>query len=148
MAGNIHTRENLLCQALRRRKGHGNHRRVGTQAVVPRAAPKLLFMAVLCATHASNFAQTLPAPVSELEKVRNAIKADEIDRERPNSVPLKYPLPPIDPKQVEPPTPMVMRESVAVQEPFLQFKRVELENLVQDYGDRLDKERIPVTKAP
>lgn len=38
----------------------------------------------------------------------------EIERTRPNSEPLKYELPPIDPKQVEPPTPLVQRESVSV----------------------------------
>lgn len=33
-------------------------------------------------------------------------------------------------------------EALATQEPFLQTKRVELENLVQDYRDRLDGERL------
>ena len=32
--------------------------------------------------------------------------------------------------------------SVLVKEPLIQFKRVELENLVQDYLDRIDKEKI------
>lgn len=36
-------------------------------------------------------------------------------------------------------------ESLAAQEPFIQFGRVELENLVQDYRDRLDKDRIATT---
>jgi chromosome segregation ATPase len=40
-------------------------------------------------------------------------------------------------------------ESLSAQEPILQFGRVELENLVQDYRDRLDKDRIPPgAKAP
>jgi hypothetical protein len=37
-----------------------------------------------------------------------------IDRERPISRPLKYPLPPIDPKQVPPPSPLEPRKSVSV----------------------------------
>jgi hypothetical protein len=45
--------------------------------------------------------ETKPAPV-------------EVERTRPNSEPIKYELPPIDPKQVEPPTPLVQRESVSV----------------------------------
>ena len=37
-----------------------------------------------------------------------------VERERPQSRPLKYPLPPIDPKQVSPPTPLEPRASVSV----------------------------------
>ena len=37
-----------------------------------------------------------------------------VERERPQSRPLKYPLPPIDPKQVSPPTPLEPRASVWV----------------------------------
>jgi len=39
-------------------------------------------------------------------------------------------------------------ESLAAQEPFLKVKRVELENLMQDYRDQLDKERVVPVKAP
>jgi hypothetical protein len=39
---------------------------------------------------------------------------DEIDRERPISKPLKYPLPPIDPKQVPPPSPFEPRQTISV----------------------------------
>jgi hypothetical protein len=51
------------------------------------------------------------APVAEPEKPAEPAP-QVIDRERPNSTPLKYELPPIDPKQVEPPTPLMLRESV------------------------------------
>ena len=52
-----------------------------------------------------------PEPASEAPKKEPAI---EVERTRPNSEPLKYELPPIDPKQVEPPTPMMKRESVSL----------------------------------
>lgn len=39
-------------------------------------------------------------------------------------------------------------ESLTVQEPFLQLKRVTLENLAQDYEDRIQKERLPRSSAP
>ncbi len=42
------------------------------------------------------------------------VPEDAIDRERPISTPLKYPLPPIDPKQVLPPSPLEPRETVPV----------------------------------
>lgn len=38
----------------------------------------------------------------------------QIERERASSKPLKYDLPPIDPRQVEPPTPLMPRQSVSV----------------------------------
>jgi hypothetical protein len=44
----------------------------------------------------------------------NPTAPDEIERERPISKPLKYPLPPIDPKQVPPPSPLEPRTSVSV----------------------------------
>ena len=52
-------------------------------------------------------AETVPAPLA-------STAADEIERTRPGSQPLKYELPPIDPRQVEPPTPLVPRQSVSV----------------------------------
>jgi hypothetical protein len=50
-----------------------------------------------------------PAPAEEAKPA-----PVEVERTRPNSEPIKYELPPIDPKQVEPPTPLVQRESVSV----------------------------------
>ena len=38
-------------------------------------------------------------------------------------------------------------ESLSAREPFLQIKRVELENLVQDYRDKLDRQRVIPAKA-
>jgi hypothetical protein len=58
------------------------------------------------ATSASTSA-TLPSSATEAAP-------EEINRERPISKPLKYPLPPIDPKQVPPPTPFDPRQSVSV----------------------------------
>ncbi len=52
-------------------------------------------------------AETVPAPLA-------STAANEIERTRPGSQPLKYELPPIDPRQVEPPTPLVPRQSVSV----------------------------------
>ena len=71
----------------------------------PRKVSTAMLLAIICATQANNFAQT-PIPVPD------AAASSEIERERPNSVPLKYPLPPIDPKQVEPPSPFLPRESI------------------------------------
>ncbi|MBL8514973.1 MAG: hypothetical protein JNJ55_13355 [Betaproteobacteria bacterium] len=50
-----------------------------------------------------------PAPAEEAKPA-----PVEVERTRPNSEPLKYELPPIDPKQVEPPTPLMQRDSVSV----------------------------------
>lgn len=57
-----------------------------------------------------------PAPtVTPLPNVpAPTASAEEVERTRPGSQPLKYELPPIDPRQVEPPTPLVQRESVPV----------------------------------
>ena len=72
---------------------------------------KLIVAAVVSATHASGIAQTTPPPEPEQAKVDETAV---IERERPASMPLKYELPPIDPKQVSPPTPLMPRESVSV----------------------------------
>ncbi len=67
---------------------------------------KIIIIALLGTTQSSNYAQT---PISK------PAQSDEvIERQRPNSVPLKYELPPIDPKQVSPPTPLMPREAIAV----------------------------------
>ena len=70
---------------------------------------KLIAVAVLGAIYASAVAQT-PAPSEK------AIEIDEaaIERQRPQGKPLKYELPPIDPKQVSPPTPLMPRDSISV----------------------------------
>ncbi len=77
---------------------------------------KLIVAAVLGATHASSFAQaTAPAPSTEPVKANDsAVDDNVVERLRPQGVPLKYELPPIDPKQVPPPTPLMPRESVSV----------------------------------
>jgi hypothetical protein len=58
-----------------------------------------------------------PAPAPDV-KDNKTIQAEEVARERAPSEtrpgPLKYPLPPIDPRKVEPPTPLEARGSVSV----------------------------------
>ena len=70
---------------------------------------KLIAGAVLGAIYASAFAQT-PAPAEKA--IEN--DATAIERQRPQGKPLKYDLPPIDPKQVSPPTPLMPRDSISV----------------------------------
>ena len=82
-----------------------------TFTVPTRPMLKLIVAAVVSATHASGIAQTTPPPEPEQAKVDETAV---IERERPASMPLKYELPPIDPKQVSPPTPLMPRESVSV----------------------------------
>lgn len=79
-----------------------------------RMRPRLLVAALLCAIHAQVYAQQVTPPA--LEPATQSAKQDtsEIIRERPQGKPLKYDLPPIDPKQVEPPSPLVVRQSVSV----------------------------------
>ncbi len=72
-------------------------------------AAQQLSIAMLTALTTSAFAQT-----AEVNALANAPQAATIERERPASKPLKYDLPPIDPRQVEPPTPLMPRQSVAV----------------------------------
>ena len=73
--------------------------------------PKLLLVAVLVAMHGIGFAQTPPPEVSDKATETNA---SLIERQRPQGTPLKYELPPIDPKQVPPPTPLMPRESISL----------------------------------
>ena len=73
-------------------------------------AARLLSLALLAALPAVGFAQA----AEEQTTAPAAQKAPEIERERATGKPLKYELPPIDPRQVEPPTPMMPRQSVAV----------------------------------
>ena len=75
---------------------------------IRRPVLKLIVVAMLAATHAS--AQT--APATEAEKAGDDDTV--IERQRPQGTPLKYELPPIDPKQVPPPTPFMPRESISV----------------------------------
>ncbi len=63
---------------------------------------KVMVLALLGVSLSSNYAQTA------------ATTSDEVERERPQSTPLKYELPPIDPKQVSPPSPLLPRELVSV----------------------------------
>ncbi len=51
----------------------------------------------------------LPTPLPPSEP-----PAGNVERERPQGTPLKYPLPPIDPKQVPPPSPAAPRDSLPV----------------------------------
>ena len=73
-------------------------------------ALRLLSVTVLAALPASGFTQA----AAEQAATPAGQKAPEIERERAASKPLKYELPPIDPRQVEPPTPLLPRQSVAV----------------------------------
>ena len=80
---------------------------------LPRPMRKLILVAVLGVIHANSLAQT-PLP-ADADRVRDSVSADTaIERQRPQSTPLKYELPPIDPRQVPPPTPLMPRESVSV----------------------------------
>lgn len=72
-------------------------------------AAQQLSIAMLTALTTSAFAQA-----AEVNALANAPQAATIERERPASKPLKYDLPPIDPRQVEPPTPLMPRQSFAV----------------------------------
>jgi hypothetical protein len=62
----------------------------------------VLVLTLVGVSLSSNYAQTPVTP------------NDEVDRQRPQSAPLKYELPPIDPKQVSPPSPLLPRELVSV----------------------------------
>lgn len=63
-----------------------------------------------------SWAQVVPpsAPAAPATPAKPAESKEEIDLKRPGGVPLKYELPPIDPKQVPPPTAVDPRVSVAV----------------------------------
>jgi hypothetical protein len=80
--------------------------------------PRLLLAALLYAIYSQAVAQavaqtvTPPAPGPATQSAEQ--DTGEIIRERPHGKPLKYDLPPIDPKQVEPPSPLVVRQSVSV----------------------------------
>lgn len=73
---------------------------------------KLVLVAVLGAMQANSLAQTLPADGGKSGD--GAGDENAIERQRPQGTPLKYELPPIDPKQVPPPTPLMPRESLSV----------------------------------
>ena len=71
---------------------------------------RLLGAAMLAGLSAASVAQAVVAtPDTDAN-----LQAPLIERERPGSVPLKYDLPPIDPRQVEPPSPLLPRQSVSV----------------------------------
>ncbi len=71
---------------------------------------RLLGAAMLASVSGASVAQAVgESPGADADK-----KAPLIERERPGSVPLKYDLPPIDPRQVEPPSPLLPRQSVSV----------------------------------
>ena len=76
-----------------------------------RPALKLIVAAILGAMHTGNFAQTASATGAEKTQ---PVEESIIERQRPAGVPLKYELPPIDPRQVPPPTPILPRESISV----------------------------------
>jgi len=73
--------------------------------------PKLIVVALMWAAAVNTFAQTQPP--AEPGKAPDD-NPSMIERMRPQGTPLKYELPPIDPKQVPPPTPLMPRESVSV----------------------------------
>jgi hypothetical protein len=68
---------------------------------------KKLAMLVMLASSFSAYAQ-------QPDVSPNLAAPNDIERERPISKPLKYALPPIDPKQVPPPSPLEPRTSVSV----------------------------------
>ena len=61
-----------------------------------------------------------------------ATEEEKIDVQRPQGKPLKYPLPPIDPKQVEPPSPLLPRESLPVPD---RWRIMEGLGIVQNWRD-------------
>ena len=75
---------------------------------------KLIVAAVLGAAHANSFAQAAAPAAETVTANDSAVDDNVVERLRPQGVPLKYELPPIDPKQVPPPTPLMPRESVSV----------------------------------
>ncbi|MEO8103334.1 MAG: hypothetical protein ABI790_12465, partial [Betaproteobacteria bacterium] len=75
-------------------------------------ATRMLGVAVLATLPAFAFAQS--AGDTAAPPAGQGQATPVIERERAASQPLKYDLPPIDPRQVEPPTPMVPRQSVSV----------------------------------
>ena len=69
-----------------------------------------LFLSLVGAAGVSAaIAQTAPTPPTPIEP-----PTSNVERERPQGVPLKYTLPPIDPKQVPPPSPLEPRASIPV----------------------------------
>ena len=78
-----------------------------SRALHPKTQLKKLAMLVMLASSFS-------APAQQPDVLPGTAAPDEIERERPISKPLKYPLPPIDPKQVLPPSPLEPRASVSV----------------------------------
>ena len=71
----------------------------------------------VCATAQATETKLLESKAAETKAAETkAAEATEesVERTRPISKPLKYALPPIDPKQVEPPSPLLPRASVSV----------------------------------
>jgi hypothetical protein len=66
----------------------------------------------LCAVPAINIALTQVQDAPAPQPPRTTPAEPAVERTRPGSQPLKFELPPIDPKQVEPPAPHLPRESV------------------------------------
>ena len=122
MDNSVHAHGSPRCPAYRHRDGMSPSPPMLRWPRQRRLMPMAIAVALLCATQANNFAQTLALLPDQIEPAKDAGSAIEVgtkpsegvDRERPNSAPLKYPLPPIDPKQVEPPTPLFPRESVSL----------------------------------
>ena len=68
---------------------------------------KKMALLVMIASSFSAYSQQIDVP-------GNVVAPPEVERERPISKPLKYALPPIDPKQVSPPSPFEPRATVSV----------------------------------
>ena len=79
-----------------------------------RVSRRLLSSAVLATLASVGIAQVVEESAAGGAEVKTPEIAPQIERERAAGKPLKYELPPIDPRQVEPPTPLVPRQSVAV----------------------------------
>ncbi len=78
--------------------------------------PISLFVSALLGAAAwpSTAQQVSLPPVSAVAPTPIDPTSEQVIRERPQGKPLKYPLPPIDPKQVPPPSPLEPRASVSV----------------------------------
>ena len=77
-------------------------------------ALRLLCVAVLATLSGAGHAQAVEEKTGPATERKAPEIEPQIERERAVSKPLKYALPPIDPRQVEPPTPYVPRQSVSV----------------------------------
>lgn len=98
------------CTLTRPVSGKRRAARALRHATNPAAMRKLAFLVSVAV--GSSWAQTANMPPPGFDKPKT--EEEQIDLKRPQGLPLKYPLPPIDPKQVPAPQPFNPRESVSV----------------------------------